>query len=379
MAKSPFSKRSLQAFDITYDMGHQSDSEHVRGEFLDAFPLDALEKLSLQKYVIGTQRPTFCTFVEAKTRAWANIQGATALKFGIYFGRTKKDPQTRYRYQSRLGANEQEAFRHIKANLLQLVVQGAARSPDFAAIDAIPLSQMFKAKILSLYFPKKFLNVCSGDHLQLLAKKLGFSDGLPLSEYQHLLLKLRDREPLCARWKNPKYMAFLYHTYVSPGQPVPQRIRKPRKKPSKPVNFDEIQEERNRIGKLAESFALAYERKRLKGDDDLAHLAHQIKDRTNYAGDGFDFLSFSSPTQHRYIEVKSVPRERGNATSRFFLSENELEVLRMHDKKGHYYFYLVRFDGKGNPSECIVEEASSFLQRSLIEPAAYRVVFEFVA
>ena len=105
----------------------------------------------------------------------------------------------------------------------------------------------------------------------------------------------------------------------------------------------------------------------------------QIKDRTNYAGDGFDFLSFSTPTQPRYIEVKAVPRERGNATSRFFLSENELQVSRTFEKKGHYYFYLVRFDGKGNPFECIVEEAENLLQRSLIESAAYRVVFEFAS
>lgn len=378
MARSPFSKKVLKAFDLGYDTGHQSGAEQVRGAFLNAFPLDKLKQLRLQQYVIGTQRPTFCSFVEAKTRAWANIQGATALKFGIYYGRTKKDSQMRYRYQSRLGPNEQQAYRNIKQHLLHLVALGDARKLQFVAIDSNPLSQMFKAKILSLYFPKKFLNVCSGDHLQQLAKQLGLPDGLPLSEYQHRLLQLRDADPLCAQWKNPKYMAFLYHTYIYPGQSMPERIRKPRKKPSRPTNFDELQAERNRIGKLAEDFALAYEQDRLKGDDDLAHLVFQIKDRTNYAGDGFDFLSFSTPTQLRYIEVKAVPRERGDSTSRFFLSENELEVSRTSEKKGHYYFYLVRFDGKGNPSECIVEEAENLLRRSLIESAAYRVVFEFV-
>jgi hypothetical protein len=378
MARSPFSKKDLIAFDHAYDSGHQSDAEQVRGVFLNAFPLDRLKQLRLEQYVIGTQRPTFCALVEAKTRIWANIQGATSLKFGIYYGRTKKDPQMRYRYQPRLGLNEQQAYHHIKQHLLQLVALGEARTLKFSAIDATPLSQMFKAKILSLYFPKRFLNVCSGDHLQLLAKVLGLPDGLPLSEYQHHLLQLRSTDPLCARWTNPKYMAFLYHTYIYPGQPILARIRKPRKMPSRPTNFDEVQAERNRIGKLAEDFALAYERERLKGDDELAHLVRHIQDRTKYAGDGFDFLSFSTPAQPRYIEVKAVPRERGNATSRFFLSENELEVSRTSEKKGHYYFYLVRFDGKGRPYECIVEEAENLLRHSVIEPAAYRVVFEFV-
>lgn len=378
MPRSRFSKTALKAFHRAYTAGHQSDAEQARGAFLYAFPLDKLKRMRLEQYVIGTQRPTFCAFVEAKTRAWANIQGATALKFGIYFGRTKKDPQVRYRYQSKLGDNQQEAYRHIRQNLLQLVALGEAETLQFSAIDAIPLSQMFKAKILSLYFPNRFLNVCSGDHLKLLAKKLRLPDGLPLSEYQHLLLKLRETDDLCARWKNPKYMTFLYCTYINPGQPTPARIRKPRKKPSRPTNFDEVNAERSRIGKLAEDFALTYERERLKGDDELAHLVSHIQDRTKYAGDGFDFLSFTSSTQPRYIEVKSVPRERGNSTSRFFLSENELNVSVEPGKKGHYYFYLVRFDGKGKPYECIVEEAEDLLERSLIEPAAYRVVFEFV-
>ncbi|WUR16054.1 DUF3883 domain-containing protein [[Empedobacter] haloabium] len=378
MAHSPFSKKTLKAFDLAYDTGHQSDAERDRGSFLNAFPLDKLKQLRLEQYVIGTQRPTFCALVEAKTRSWANIQGATALKFGIYYGRTKKDPQMRYRYQPRLGPNVQQAYRQVKQHLLQLVALGAARTLQFAAIDALPLSQMFKAKILSLYFPKRFLNVCSGDHLKLLAKQLGLEDGSPLSYYQHRLLHLRDTDPLCARWKNPKYMAFLYHTYINSGQPIPERIRKPRKKTSQPTDFDEIQAERNRIGKLAEDFALAYEQERLKGDDDLAHLVHHIQDRTKYAGDGFDFLSYSTPTQRRYIEVKAVPRERSDATSRFFLSENELEVSRTPGKKSHYYFYLVRFDGKGRPCECIVEEAENLLRRSVLETAVYRVVFEVV-
>lgn len=46
----------------------------------------------MDQYVIGLQSPTFCTYVEAKTRQWATIQGSPAFKFGVYFGRTKRDP-----------------------------------------------------------------------------------------------------------------------------------------------------------------------------------------------------------------------------------------------------------------------------------------------
>jgi len=43
--------------------------------------------------------------------------------------------------------------------LLDLGQKCAENTPDFSALDENPLSQMFKAKILSLYFPERFLNV----------------------------------------------------------------------------------------------------------------------------------------------------------------------------------------------------------------------------
>jgi hypothetical protein len=67
----------------------------------------------------------------------------------------------------------------VKAALLDLVALGATDHPDFAAIGANPLSQMFKAKILSLYFPERFLAVCSSEHLEMLGEIMDFPEGLP--------------------------------------------------------------------------------------------------------------------------------------------------------------------------------------------------------
>ena len=90
--------------------------------------------------------------MESGTRAWANIQGATSFKFGIYYGKEKRDPSLRYRFVQKFGDSPKEAFEGVKRALLDLVKLGAVDELDFAAIDANPLSQMFKAKILSLYF-----------------------------------------------------------------------------------------------------------------------------------------------------------------------------------------------------------------------------------
>lgn len=108
-------------------------------------------------------------YVEVKTRYWSAIQGATAFKFGIYFGRVKSDSQEKYQFT---------VFAAVKG-VTELVREGAQNKHDFAVIDGNPLSSMFKAKILSLYFPGRFLAVCNPDHLDLLARGL---DDLSRSE-----------------------------------------------------------------------------------------------------------------------------------------------------------------------------------------------------
>lgn len=157
----------LRKFDEEYDTGHEDLAAQTRGAFLRAFPLKNLPNLKLDEYVIGKQTPTFCTQVEVTTKPWASILGATAFKFGIYFGQERADQRRKYRFREKFGSNTNQAFAGVKLALSELVE--AARLLNFEAIDRNPLSQMFKAKILSLYFDDKFLNVCSKEHYWLLS------------------------------------------------------------------------------------------------------------------------------------------------------------------------------------------------------------------
>lgn len=73
MVKPQFDSKQLHAFMSNYDISQQDIAEQVRGRFLNDFPLRALQKIEINDYVIGLQKPTFCDQVEAKTRPWANI------------------------------------------------------------------------------------------------------------------------------------------------------------------------------------------------------------------------------------------------------------------------------------------------------------------
>lgn len=142
------------------------------------------------------------------------------------------------------------------------------------------------------------------------------------------------------------------------------------------MNFEDIQVQRDAIGKAAEAFALEWERLRLVGAE-LSHLISKIEDRRDRPGYGYDFLSHTSPTQQRYIEVKSVGKLPGGQGHRFFLSDNEHTISKSSDHRGAYFFYLVFFSGNGQPIELQPIRADVLYELGEMTPASYVVRFDF--
>lgn len=375
MAKQSDLDKELLAFEKSFDTSHEDKAVSTRGQFLRDFPLTRLKDLTLDDYVIGKGTASFCAHVEAKTRDWAVIQGSTAIKFGIYFGKTKSDPEMIYRFSKKFGSTKHAAFQAAKDALLTLVEAG--KSKKFIEIDKNPLSQLFKAKILSLYFPNSYLNVCSAEHLESMASELGISEKKFSSEYQHLLLTKKLENPITNNWSNPKYMAYLYSKFIhgNLNQPVVATIKKPKKKARRKVNFEDIAENRGVIGKRSEKFALEWEKSRLVGlgfDD----LVKKIEDRRDIPSYGYDFLSYSAPDRQRFIEVKSVGKDKKDGSFRFFLSDNEKTVSKLDDHCDDYYFYMVFYGNEGNPVDILIKTAEELYSCSELSPCAYILRFE---
>lgn len=365
--------KEIDKFDAAYDSSHEATALRTRGLFLNRFPPQSLPRLTLDDYVVGRDHSSFCNLVESGTKAWANIQGPNSFKFGVYYGRTKTDPSRRYRFTQKFGTNEQDAFAAVKAALLDVVALGAAKHPDFVAIDRNPLSKMFKAKILSLYYPERFLAVCSSEHLELLGNELGFEEDLPHSHYQHLLLEAKHGNPVTRQWTAPKFMAYLYTVYVRGDRAIESPIGKPKKRKHRRVDFEEMQKQRAEIGRVAEEYALQWEKERLTGAR-LEHLIEKIEDRRDRPGHGHDFLFYSDESEHRYIEVKCVAKLSDG--HRFFLSDNEHETSQSAEHRAGYYFYLVFFDGNRKPIELLSVHASRLYPQAEMSPSSYEVRFD---
>lgn len=124
---------------------------------------------------------------------------------------------------------------------------------------------------------------------------------------------------------------------------------------------------------MSEDFALDWEKNRLIGLG-YPELIGRIDDRRERPSYGYDFLSHSSPGKERYIEVKSVGKERGGY--RFYLSENERLVSDSRQHKSNYYFYLVFFGSDGKPAELEVRRAADLYGVAEVVPCSYLVRFD---
>lgn len=364
-------------FALIYDNRLEDNADAQRGEFLERFPLESLPNLKLNDYVIGSKaKGTFCYWAEPGTDMWARIMGASATKFGIYFGKTNKDPTKRYRYTKKFAGDlplegaQAQVYKNVHTQLLNLLDRG--RALDFLAVDQNPLSPMFKAKVLSLYFKDLYLPICSEDILRDVAQDIKFDSDSP-SEIQHQALQLRNKLEVFRDWHNLKLSKFLRWRAAGVLEgteaPEPKQPQKWTKTPNLDYepDFNELAKKAREKGEKSEHFAREWEERRLVSRG-LGALVSRIQDRTKQPRHGFDFQSFTTAKVKRYIEVKTF------SGSRFFLSANELRRAQEDEIGPNYYFYLVTYDKKGEPESCHSFRAADVLERCQLKPQNFIVV-----
>ena len=63
--------------------------ESERCDFVKRFSVEKIKSMSVENYVVGAKKSenSFCYLIENKLQGLGNIHGATAFKFGIYFGK----------------------------------------------------------------------------------------------------------------------------------------------------------------------------------------------------------------------------------------------------------------------------------------------------
>ncbi len=339
-------------------------AETMRRNFVSDYPIKRIPKLSLDEYVIGkgADNQSFCYRLEREMDSLGRILGATAFKFGVYYGRTKSDSTEKYRFVPHWGSTADKAFASVKNAIVELLK--AADAGDADAIADNPISPMFKGKLLFLYHPDKFAPIYSEEHLHHFIACLNLPGTFDCgADMQRALMEYRATWPQLMSHHPALYMRFLYDVFdYPPDLETPDKSlinvpvlgealdgaefisEMPASAPQaqhksagggKP-DYEKREGQLKRIGDPGEAIVIDLERKRLKhaGKSKLASQIKHVSDEDD--GAGFDVLSFDEDGTERRIEVKATTA--GNLDRGFYISSNELEKA---SSLKNYYLYLV--------------------------------------
>ena len=170
-------------------------------QFQEAFPIESLEKMPLEKYTNLHEvdlDDTFCYWIENKTRSIGSMKGGSSFKFGIYkylerpnVSYMQSDDQYAW-YRKYNKETAQEAYVIVR-NAVVRIAEHASKG-EFEEIDAIDeLGDVFKWKIAFLYSDETLIPIYKREWLDSIARELGMDkpEEKGISDIQYYLKRQR--------------------------------------------------------------------------------------------------------------------------------------------------------------------------------------------
>lgn len=203
-------------------------SEELASQFQEKFKRQNLLLMTLPEYVVGRQnKDSFCYWLQYKTSKVGEVFiGGAAIGFGVYFSFKDNSYRVLEANQGKI-ASEDEASKtleRIKKGLIELL--GFAERREFTEMDRIckevPFDPQVMGKILTLYFPDKYLGVFSTRHLDTLMDFFlqdVHKKNLNAFEKRQLLLEFKEKDDIMKNWPNRKYVDFLYKELLKDEPP----------------------------------------------------------------------------------------------------------------------------------------------------------------
>jgi 5-methylcytosine-specific restriction endonuclease McrBC GTP-binding regulatory subunit McrB len=176
-------------------------------QFLEHFPLEKIESMSLEEYSQVGSKDSFTWWVESGLDTLGSIWGSTSFKFGIYarkntdkvFKKKQYKSDDQYAWQAKYGETSEEAFSAVKSVIIKIAE--AAPLGDLESIDQADLSPNYKWKLAHLYQDRKnptVLNIFTKEVLaHFLQAKTGITPPkLTLAHLYREIMRLRNNQDL---------------------------------------------------------------------------------------------------------------------------------------------------------------------------------------
>lgn len=187
----------------------EAEAEKLRQEFVKKFPPNQLSKMTLDEYALGSgnRDDSFCKWIEFKTKTLGRISGFSTMH-GVYFNKKKGWVFDR-QYKTK-----EAAFKAVKEGLVRLIEY--ANDDEFSKLETVApfeTRNMTRGKILSLYFPEKFLPVFKTSHLQSIIAELGISVQTDSNvALNRAVMEFVKKHPVLRDWSTHRLMGFFYKT-----------------------------------------------------------------------------------------------------------------------------------------------------------------------
>lgn len=138
-------------------MSMNKTPEQIWDNFLERWPLESLQDLTLLQYSSVGETDTLTYWLEVVTEDLGSMWGGSSFKFGIYSRKDKTGKESGggssysadYAWYSKYGDSPEAAFAEVKS--IVLAVANAARRGDLSAIDSADLGTVTKWKLAFLY------------------------------------------------------------------------------------------------------------------------------------------------------------------------------------------------------------------------------------
>lgn len=191
---------------------HFNENVWKRDEFVKHFSREKIADMTIDEYVVGYgDKTTFCYGLLRGLIHFGNIASAFPTAFGVYYNKKER----RYVPDKTRWDNPDVAFADMKASILDLLDAGENEMLDDLASN--PINAMVKGKILTTYFPNRYLSICATTHLDYYMKAYGLyntsTKGLDPVYKRELLIDLKNNDPIMKDWTLDQLAYFMWGVY----------------------------------------------------------------------------------------------------------------------------------------------------------------------
>ena len=201
----------FEYLDYTKDRYFRRQANNNRKEFVNNFPIEKIPDLSLQDYLIGKKgignEQSFCRKMRYNLSDSASLGNVRFDIFGIYYDSNGNVALSKT-FRNMFGDDISSAFDYIKKEII--AVLNAAEDEDYPRIVSSKLNSSFMYKLITVYYPNKYIPVVTNRVLNEYCKHVGLSinPNEPMIYRNIALRDWKDHNDEACDWSNIKLMRF---------------------------------------------------------------------------------------------------------------------------------------------------------------------------